>query len=49
MAPGAQRGHIQHFLLGDPVQLVHKFLFHQCHNHKPAAKGKAADVKCAEK
>lgn len=42
-----QRGHVQHFLLIDPVQLIHKFLLHKGHDDKAAAEGKAADVQCA--
>lgn len=41
-----QSGHVQHFLLIDPMQLIHKFFLHKGHDDKTTAKGKAADVQC---
>ena len=36
---------IQHFLIIDPVILVHKFLFHECNDHITAAKSEGTQIK----
>ena len=40
------RRKIQHFLFGNPPQLVHELLFHQGYNDITASKGKGADLEC---
>ena len=42
-SPGEELGdgyQIQHFLLIDPVILIHKFLFHESDNDVPSPEGK---------
>lgn len=48
MAPGedwAMAGQIQHFLLLDPVQIVHEFFLHQGNDDETAAEGEGAQIK----
>ena len=42
-------GEVQHFLLIDPFQILHKLPPHKPHDHKPSPEGKGADVESGEK
>ncbi len=42
-------GKVQHFLLTQPFQAVHKFALHKGDDNEPAAEGEGADIQCGQK